>query len=321
MTTSRYCRLAALFVLLSLADLALTCYLLQWSDGEVYEANQFAAWVLGEYGFTGLAVLKGLTVVLAAAVVAILSHYRPAAAKRVAVFGCGAVGLVVLYSLVLWGSLGSCSEPDKLKSNAVIDRETKQLAQLANHGNELRAAVNLWTDRLAAGRCTLREAVGATLAVGQSNGRAMLDLYRGGLGATSDAECLSAVLVHGALLQLQESGATLARQRADELLTAYRAAHGQQLLVYVVRDVPGMEDVLPVEAAWMIDTEVASLSPATDDTGSAEAGSARRRAEPFRMANAGRPPRFLARRRAFAQGHGYPPRNFPPTWRRPAFPG
>src|SRR5262249_41553021 len=54
-----HCRKLLLFLLLSLTDLWLTWFLVQRSDGAVYEGNPVAAWWLSRYGLPGLALFKG----------------------------------------------------------------------------------------------------------------------------------------------------------------------------------------------------------------------------------------------------------------------
>ncbi|HYT94516.1 MAG TPA: DUF5658 family protein [Gemmataceae bacterium] len=102
MTPRRLPRLLiTLFVLLSAADLALTCYLLGQSNGQFYEANWLAGSVLTRFGFAGLAVFKVLMVVFVSTLVGIIAARRPSAARRVASFACLAVGIVVVYSVTL----------------------------------------------------------------------------------------------------------------------------------------------------------------------------------------------------------------------------
>ena len=78
----RHSRTALLFVLLSGADLALTCHLLSRGGGDVYEANGLAAAVIERFGLPGLAAFKAAVVLLVLALVCLVSAYRPGAAAR-----------------------------------------------------------------------------------------------------------------------------------------------------------------------------------------------------------------------------------------------
>src|SRR5262245_50624935 len=148
-------RLALTFVLLSCADLALTCSLLHFSDGEVYEANGLAAEVLARYGQGGLAGFKALLVLTVGARVSVVAAYRPRAARRLAVFACLTVGGVVVYSVGLWGHVASrptyrCQEP------GVIEREAQRLEQQARVRAEFNALLDQWAEALVGGRGTVR---------------------------------------------------------------------------------------------------------------------------------------------------------------------
>src|SRR5262245_13138082 len=86
-----------LFVLLSLADLALTCWLLDRSGGAVYEANPVAGWWLARHGWAGLACFKALVVVVVLGLTLAIARSRPVAAGRVLGLGCAVSAFVVLH--------------------------------------------------------------------------------------------------------------------------------------------------------------------------------------------------------------------------------
>jgi hypothetical protein len=94
-------RKQALFVLLSLADLALTWWLLGHSDGQVYEANPLARWWLARGGWAGLALFKVGTVVVVVALSALIACWRPRTADRLLGVSCAGMACVVLYSIAL----------------------------------------------------------------------------------------------------------------------------------------------------------------------------------------------------------------------------
>src|SRR5262245_36528876 len=90
-----------LFILLSLADLALTGWLLGRPGAEVYEANPVARWWLAHYGWPGFAGFKAAVVGLVIALSAVIARSRPRAAGRVLGLGCAGLAAVVLYSAAL----------------------------------------------------------------------------------------------------------------------------------------------------------------------------------------------------------------------------
>jgi hypothetical protein len=91
-----------LFALLSVTDLFLTWWLLDHSDGEVYESNPVANWWLARHGWLGLVAFKAGGVLLVIGLVAFISRYRPRAGGRILGFACAILALVVLYSAFLW---------------------------------------------------------------------------------------------------------------------------------------------------------------------------------------------------------------------------
>ncbi len=254
-------RLGLLFVLLSCADLALTCSLLRYSAGEVYEANGLAAEVLACYGQVGLAVFKVVLMLLAGILVGIVSAYRPLMARRLVAFACLAVGGVVVHSIALWGQLAVqpaysclCQDP------AVVKREKHRLDQLSRRQADFRAQLKQWIDAVATGRGTVREAVTALLPSRESINPSVMDAYREQMGAKSDAECLAAMVVSGALVVLYEDGSSAARTRAEQLL----AAHGPAFVAYLDLIRPGVRSRSSVEEREAV--AVARLQATPDDS-------------------------------------------------------
>jgi uncharacterized protein DUF5658 len=90
------------FVLLSLADLALTWALIRDGLGSVYESNPVAAWCLQGYGWAGMAAFKALMVLASGGLSEVISRYRPRSGGRVLVLGCFLTASVVLYSGYLY---------------------------------------------------------------------------------------------------------------------------------------------------------------------------------------------------------------------------
>jgi DNA-directed RNA polymerase specialized sigma24 family protein len=126
-----YARKQLLFLIVSLADLALTCWLLRHSDGQIYEANPIARWWLVRFGAAGLACFKGAVVLLVLTLADFIARRRPRAAGRILVFGCVSTVLVVVYSAALCPA---------------ASRETIATREMAKNDQQLRnrfgAAVN-----------------------------------------------------------------------------------------------------------------------------------------------------------------------------------
>jgi hypothetical protein len=215
---------AALFVLLSLADLALTCHLLAAGGGEVYEANWLAGWALDRHGLTGLAVLKGLLMLLPIALVGVVAAYRPRLAGWLATFGCVAVGLVVLYSAALWSHLTIHPWLPLQTDYATARQQGRELDRHMQRSVAFRVLLERWGGDLAADRCTLREAVAGLSASDLGGDPAFLRGFRQALHARSDAECLAALAVSSARTLLRADGSGEAR--VEKLLAAYRAEYG-----------------------------------------------------------------------------------------------
>jgi hypothetical protein len=227
--------LALLFVALSLADLALTWHLLRTGQGAVYEANWVADGILARFGFPGLALYKVLIVALVATLVCVVAVYRPRAARRLALFACAAVGVVVVYSVTLWGTLaattaGSARSRDS-SHRAGWRRPTSEdmrarFAQFHAEVAQARAA-------LIAGCCSLPEAVAFLADSEPAQVPGFLEKRRARIGAETDEECLAAFVMRSALAELAEEDCEEARERAGELLATYRATHGETLVAFV----------------------------------------------------------------------------------------
>jgi Domain of unknown function (DUF5658) len=227
-------RAACLFVILSGADLALTCALLRHPASEHYEANWLAHSVLANLDFAGLAAYKGLTVLLVGLLVGLVARSRPTAARRLGAFACLAVGAVVLYSAALLALQASRPAPPELKDAVTVRREGEALSQAARGQGAFSAALARWSTALAADRCTLAEAVRDLSARDQAARFACGVRGPFGTAGTSDAECLAAMVVRGAVGRLLEDGSAAARARVRRLLASYRAEYGAALLPYVL---------------------------------------------------------------------------------------
>jgi hypothetical protein len=145
----------ALFILLSLADLALTCWLLGRGNGHAYEANPIARWWLARYGWPGLAAFKVAAVLVVLGLVAIIARSRPTAARGVLRLGCVALTGVVLYSAALCRDALAVPGDElarTMQKRAELDRRLAVVRQQLALRRELVEAVTT-------GRCPLGEAV------------------------------------------------------------------------------------------------------------------------------------------------------------------
>jgi hypothetical protein len=159
------------FVLLSVADLSLTCWLLERSGGNVHEANPVAAWWLARYGAMGLACFKGAMVLLVLGLAAVIARHRPRAAGHILTFGCAALALVVLYS----ASLCPAASRTPAEREAIeIQQHNQKLSTMNRTTQQWRARMKAFLalrdelcQCLLAGRSTLHEAVDRLLATEQ----------------------------------------------------------------------------------------------------------------------------------------------------------
>jgi hypothetical protein len=99
------------FVILSVADLALTAQLLNCRllvDSNVcviYESNPVADYILQRHGWSGLITFKLAVVSLVAIIILYISYFRPVTAKRLLTFACALMSAVVVYSTYLMSQL------------------------------------------------------------------------------------------------------------------------------------------------------------------------------------------------------------------------
>jgi hypothetical protein len=152
-----------LFALLSVADLALTWWLLTHSDGVAYEANAVANWWLARFGWLGLACYKASAVLVVAGLCAAIAQRRPVAAGRVLLVGCAVSGAVVAYSAalgsrVVWGG-PAAREALAAQQVAAHQRQMNgQTREKLGKNEAYEALRDELRDDLVAGRCSLEDA-------------------------------------------------------------------------------------------------------------------------------------------------------------------
>lgn len=188
-------RKLSLFAVLSLADLALTCFLLGRPGGGAYEWNPVASWWLVRFGWAGLAGFKLGILLLIAALILVVSRSRPRAAGRLLNFGCVALLAVIVYS----GSLVLSVRAQSADFEQAQDEERKLERDFAG-----RMEYSILLDRvrgeLIARRCTLAEAAeilaGSEFVLNGNWSRVLAPRFPG----RTIEEGLSAQLVFGILI-------------------------------------------------------------------------------------------------------------------------
>jgi hypothetical protein len=147
-------RKLSLFAVLSLADLALTCFLLGRPGGGAYEWNPVASWWLVRFGWAGLAGFKLGIILLIAILILAVSRNRPRAAERLLAFGCAALLAVIVYSgsLVRGVQAEATQFEQLLGKTQELDRDLTGRIEFSFLLQRVRSEL---TDR----RCTLAEAV------------------------------------------------------------------------------------------------------------------------------------------------------------------
>jgi hypothetical protein len=146
-------RKLALFAALSLADLALTWFLLQRAAGRAYESNPVAAWWLSSFGRPGLVGFKLAGVGVVVGLVLLLSRHRPRAAGRVLAFGRSALSAVVLYSGCLVRDVAA-----ERRELAATEAEGKRLETRLHDVSRCLDVKRRLAAEVIAGRLTLLEA-------------------------------------------------------------------------------------------------------------------------------------------------------------------
>jgi hypothetical protein len=214
-----------LFALLSVADLSLTWWLLNHSDGYVGEGNPVARWWLERHGWLGLAGFKAAGVLLVAALAAVISRRRPRAGGRVLALGCAALAGVVLFSASLCGRMPELVAAWRAEDERELAEFNRQTREEFRRREAYQALVREVDEGLASGAYTLREAVGR---VGSSEGgrdpvrlRRLRHLHPG----RPAPECLAASLILYAVSSRATDPAA-ARRLARRLEREFRSTFG-----------------------------------------------------------------------------------------------
>ena len=188
MASLTHSRKLALFATLSLADLALTRFLLERGGGAAYESNPVAAWWLATFGWAGLAGFKLALVGLVVGLALVVSRYRPRAGGRLLAFGCSALLAVVLYSGFLVRGLAAEAGAPAAASERAAEAEREKLDALL-HGVARRVdAKEQVAQEVAEGRLTLAEAAARFRDMNQQLPAFAWDTFRQAYPGRSDDE-------------------------------------------------------------------------------------------------------------------------------------
>jgi hypothetical protein len=189
-----------LFLLLSGTDLLLTMVLLTQGSGVVYEGNPIAAWLLASYGWVGVAVFKGLTVLLAVALSVLVFVLRPRSGHRVLTCACTLVAVVVLYS----ASLAVAVVPDSWRltpeAETAITAESLRFDALRQEGDRYREVLVLISDDLFLGRCSLAEGVDRLKKTAKANNPDWLQTLQKCYPGLDERSCLAANIVQNTIV-------------------------------------------------------------------------------------------------------------------------
>lgn len=90
-----------LFLLLSIADLVITYYLLNLSP-DFYESNPIANWFFKNWNIAGMTFFKFGVVAFVITIAEIVERKRPGSGKFVLFLGCVVTAAVVVYSIRLY---------------------------------------------------------------------------------------------------------------------------------------------------------------------------------------------------------------------------
>jgi hypothetical protein len=206
-----------LFALLSVADLALTWWLLDRPDGPAYEGNPVARWWLLNHGWLGLAAFKAAVVLLVLLLATAVARWRPRAAGRLLTFGCATLALVVLYSASL-SRVVARQEREVAACRArswALDREVRR-------GADYRAALAGLGEDLCAGRCTLRQAAQRAAATERGQDPAWRRALAARYPGRDTQECFAAnVIGHVLWSRLADPQGVLARKLEREFRRTY----------------------------------------------------------------------------------------------------
>jgi hypothetical protein len=207
------CHQLVLFVLLSLADFALTWALIEHQGEGIYEGNPVARWWLAAYGWPGLFIFKAAAVSAAVGLAVIIARHRPRLGDHVLHFGCAALAATLVYSGTL-AIVRRASSDEFALPNVVADPDHVEFLQLLG---QLRRDVG-------SGRCSLRDAARALEETAWAKKPEFSHARRLAYPGRPEGECFGAIVVVSIVSVLKETDPQ-ARPTADRLLGEFEATY------------------------------------------------------------------------------------------------
>jgi hypothetical protein len=157
-TTTLNSRATACLVLLALADLLLTFWLLHVGGEDLRESNPLAAWCRRRCGWGGLVALKVTVVGLVCGLLTVIARRRPSTARRVRALCCAVQAVAVVYSVSLAVALPWLRDHRNRTEEVEAGRGRRLDASHARIGGYVALRYRL-SRRVIARRCPLTEAV------------------------------------------------------------------------------------------------------------------------------------------------------------------
>jgi hypothetical protein len=219
------CKLS-LFALLSVADLFMTWQLVQGSDGHIYESNPVARAWLASYGWVGLAVFKGLAMLMVGGAALYIALHRPRVAGRVLVFACGMTAAVVLYSCYLsfFATRHDLIQPE---DSLAAQQKSELLDQEMIRQKNYRTLLGQLSKALVEQACSLDEAVVQLAETDKARSPQWLAVLHRNYPGRSASECLAIHMGYHALSHLPRNDPGR-EQLASRLETDYQERFGSE---------------------------------------------------------------------------------------------
>jgi hypothetical protein len=150
--------LIGLFVILSLADFALTWWLIERSGRQVFEDNPVADELLTYHGWLGLALFKVATVLVVIVATSMVARRRPRTARHVLRFACAAAAFVILHGTIV-GQTAKTRDEINAEDNQNLAEFNREAQQRSLDSLAYANLVNDVCNEVISGRFTLAEAV------------------------------------------------------------------------------------------------------------------------------------------------------------------
>jgi hypothetical protein len=217
-----------LFIALSLADLVLTCSMLDRFGGQVYEANPIAGWWLAQHGWVGLVGFKALLVTLVFGLTLLIARSHGRAASRVLKVGCAALALVLLYSVGVGTVAAARESAAERRAQKALEQDKRWLHDRNQQRREFWAVVAQLGERLIAGSTSLSEAALYLAQTKFANDPSWQIALQANYAGCRRLEMYAALLVHETIRALYDDAQTIA-ERAAWLEQEFQRTYGRNL--------------------------------------------------------------------------------------------